>query len=176
MGVKETMKYAYSNARIKAMEAKLVGRQTMNSIIGAKDGSSMLSLLFQTDYKNEISEYGGMGIKAELIDFALSKNLARDVNKLYAIAAEGGQGRRQGDNRQVGPLQHKARPRGEGPGPRLRLRRQVPDRLRAVRRSGGEGRDEGGHGRGHAQQVHAQFALQDNPLRGRTRSTRRTGT
>ncbi len=86
MGLKGTMKYAYSNGRVKAMEAKLVSRQTMSGIINAKDGSAMLSLLFQTDYKREISDYGGVGIKTEQIDFALSKNLARDVNKLYAIS------------------------------------------------------------------------------------------
>ena len=62
------MKYAYSNGRVKAMEAKLVSRQTMSGIINAKDGSAMLSLLFQTDYKREISDYGGVGIKTEQID------------------------------------------------------------------------------------------------------------
>jgi V/A-type H+-transporting ATPase subunit C len=86
MGLNEAMKYAYSTGRIKAMEAKLVSKQAMESIINAKDGSTMLSLLFETGYREEITEYGGVAITAEHIDFALSKNLAKDVSKLYAIS------------------------------------------------------------------------------------------
>lgn len=85
-GIKESRKYAYSNSRVKSMSAKLVSRQTMQNIINAKDVSTMLSLLFQTDYKKDIVDYGGIDIKTELIDFALSKNLARDVDKLYSIS------------------------------------------------------------------------------------------
>ncbi len=85
-GLRDSKKYGYSNARVKAMEAKLVGKPAMSSIINARDASTMLSLLFQTDYKDEITDYGGMNIKSELIDFALSKNLAMNVDKLYVIA------------------------------------------------------------------------------------------
>ncbi len=77
--------YGYSSARVKAMEAKLLDRSTMQNILNAKDPSTILSILFQTEYKKSISEYGGLNIKTELIDFALSKNLAENVGKLVTI-------------------------------------------------------------------------------------------
>ncbi len=79
------MHYGYSSARVKAMEAKLIGRKTMQEIMNAKDTSSIIALLFQSDYKDEIESFGGLSIKQELIDFALSKNLAKSTSKLVQI-------------------------------------------------------------------------------------------
>ncbi len=77
--------YSYSSARIKAMESMLIDGPTMQHIINAQDIPSALSILFQTGFKDYLSKYGGMQIKAKLIDFALSKNLAEHVNKLVSI-------------------------------------------------------------------------------------------
>ena len=84
-GYKAAKVYAYSNSRVKAMESKLINEQVMQAIINAKDIPSILQILFQTDYKDAISEFGGLGIKAELIDFALSKNFAERVSTLVNV-------------------------------------------------------------------------------------------
>ncbi len=80
------MHYGYSSARVKAMESRLITNKTMQEIMNAKDASSILSILFQGDYKKELEEFGGLEIKGELIDFALSKNLAKNVAKLVQIS------------------------------------------------------------------------------------------
>ena len=80
------MHYGYSSARVKAMESRLITNKTMQEIMNAKDASSILSILFQGDYKKELEEFGGLEIKGELIDFALSKNLAKSVAKLVQIS------------------------------------------------------------------------------------------
>ncbi len=79
------MHYGYSSARVKAMEARLIGKKTMQEIMNAKDASSQIALLFQSDYKNDLESFGGLSIKQELIDFALSKNLAKSTGKLVQI-------------------------------------------------------------------------------------------
>ncbi len=84
-GYKAAKMYAYSNSRVKAMESKLINDQVMQSIISAKDIPSTLQILFQTDYKDAISDFGGLGIKADLIDFALSKNFAERVSTLVNV-------------------------------------------------------------------------------------------
>ncbi len=78
--------YGYSSARVKAMESRLLGRKELQDIMEAKDISTIISMLFQGDYKAELEEYGGIGIKNEHIDFALSKNLAKGVAKLVQIS------------------------------------------------------------------------------------------
>jgi V/A-type H+/Na+-transporting ATPase subunit C len=79
--------YSYSSARVKAMESNLIGAQTMQSIIDAGSIDAALSILFQQPaYKDYITKYGGTSIKRNLIDFALSRNLAESVNKLVEIA------------------------------------------------------------------------------------------
>ncbi len=80
------MHYGYSSARVKAMESRLITNKTMQEIMNAKDTSSIISILFQGDYKKELEEFGGLDIKGELIDFALSKNLAKNVEKLVHIS------------------------------------------------------------------------------------------
>ncbi|MGC8710040.1 MAG: V-type ATPase subunit [Candidatus Micrarchaeia archaeon] len=77
--------YAYSTARVKAMEARLIGEESMKGIVQAKDISTILSMLAQTEYKKNLEEFGGLNIKSNMIDFALSKNLALNVGKLITI-------------------------------------------------------------------------------------------
>lgn len=85
-GTSAAMQYGYSSARVKAMEAELITKKAMQEIMNAKDISSMLAVLFQGDYRSEIESFGGLSIKQELIDFALSKNLARSSTKLVQIS------------------------------------------------------------------------------------------
>lgn len=79
-------KYGYSNTRVKAMESRLISQQAMHSIVDASNIEAALALLFQQQaYKDDIAKYGGTSMKRELVDFALSSNLARNVNKLVRI-------------------------------------------------------------------------------------------
>ena len=85
-GYKSAVKYGYSNARVKAMQARLLGQDTVRGIASAPDMAAVLTALFQTDYKDSITAFGGLEIKSELIDFALSRELARAVDSLVRIA------------------------------------------------------------------------------------------
>lgn len=76
--------FGYSNARVRAMESKLLGRETMQSIINAKDAGSIVSTLFNTSYKDQMIEFGGVDTKPEFLDFVLSKSLAISLSKLVA--------------------------------------------------------------------------------------------
>ncbi len=78
--------YGYSSARVKAMEARLITKKTMQDIVNAKETSNILAILFQGDYKEDIEAFGGLAIKQEMIDFALSKNLAKNSAKLVQIS------------------------------------------------------------------------------------------
>ena len=67
------------------MEAKLISGATMLEMEKAKDVSGMLAILFKTDYENSIAAFGGMEIRTDLMDFALSKNFAERLGKLVEI-------------------------------------------------------------------------------------------
>ncbi len=84
-GTDAAMHYGYSSARVKAMEAKLISKRTMQDIMNAKDASSMIAILFQSDYRSDLESFGGLSIKSELVDFALSNNLAKSTSKLVQI-------------------------------------------------------------------------------------------
>ncbi|MEM3839300.1 MAG: V-type ATPase subunit [Candidatus Micrarchaeaceae archaeon] len=84
-GIDAATHYGYSSARVKAMEANLVKDKAMREIMNAKDVGSMVALLFQGDYKEDLESFGGLSIKNELVDFALSRNLARNTGKLVQI-------------------------------------------------------------------------------------------
>ncbi len=78
--------YGYSSARAKAMGSELIARKAMQEIINAKDVSTMIQILYQGEFKKDIEEFGGLEIKNDLIDFALSRNLAKSVVKLIQIS------------------------------------------------------------------------------------------
>lgn len=79
------VKYSYSSTRVRAMESKLISKDTMDELAKMKDIETMLARLLQTNYKDYIEEFGGLGARGELIDFALSKSLAVDAEKLIVI-------------------------------------------------------------------------------------------
>ncbi len=85
-GFRAAMKYAYSSTRVKAMESKLISRETLNRMLAAKDAGSIAAMLLQSDYKSDIEKVGGTGAMAPLVDFALSKSLGRETGKLITIA------------------------------------------------------------------------------------------
>jgi len=76
--------FGYSTARVRAMESKLLSKETVQSIINAKDAGSIVSILFNTSYRDQMMEFGGIETKPEFIDFVLSKSLAISLSKLVA--------------------------------------------------------------------------------------------
>jgi len=50
--------YGYSNARVKAMKSKLVGKGVLNDILKTESIPTILAKLLQTDYKDYIEEIG----------------------------------------------------------------------------------------------------------------------
>lgn len=82
---RRAVRYGYSNTRVKAMESKLMDSATMRSVAEAKDVGSVLAILFQTDYGQALTKFGGMELSPAMLDFALSENLAERVNALARI-------------------------------------------------------------------------------------------
>ncbi len=85
IGFKAAMIYGYSSTRVKAMESKLLGSEIIQDISKMDNVASIIGFLLQTDYKEYIEEFGGMEVKGELIDFALSRSLERSAQKLVRI-------------------------------------------------------------------------------------------
>lgn len=92
-GLSSGKQYAYSTARANAMKSKLLSKKTMQDISNTKEIGQIISMLFEQDYRQEIEEFGGLKIKSDLVDFALSKNLARNILKLIKLT--------QGKDRQI---------------------------------------------------------------------------
>lgn len=77
--------YGYSNARVKAMESRLLDRSFIDSIAKTENVGSAIGLLLQTDYREYLEEFGGVNVSEGLIDFALSKSFERSTQKLIRI-------------------------------------------------------------------------------------------
>ena len=78
--------YGYANARVKAMESKLVSRGALDEILKTSSIPSVLARLLQTDYKDYIEEFGDVSQRAELVDLALNKSLVVNIEKLVRIS------------------------------------------------------------------------------------------
>ncbi len=83
--LRSAVRYGYSNTRVKAMEAKLIKSQEMQGIASAKSIQDILPVLIQTDYSQSLVEYGGIDIAHSLIDYALSRNMASNLEKVIRI-------------------------------------------------------------------------------------------
>ncbi|MGC8479608.1 MAG: V-type ATPase subunit [Candidatus Micrarchaeia archaeon] len=71
--------YGYASTRAKGMRSYLLSKQQMQSIISSKDINSLLSILNQTTYSKSLSKFGGVEVKASLIDYALSDDMAQHM-------------------------------------------------------------------------------------------------
>ena len=85
VGMAAASRYGYSNARVKAMESKLVGNEFVKEISKINEIDTIIAKLLQTDYKRYIEEFGGKEIKSELIDFALRKSFNESTEKLIKV-------------------------------------------------------------------------------------------
>ncbi|VVB76605.1 V-type ATP synthase subunit C [uncultured archaeon] len=85
-GFRDAIKYGYSNTRVKAMESKLITKDATERMLASKEIESIGASLLQTAYKDYIEEFGGTKSMGKLIDFALSKSLGHDVNRMIDLA------------------------------------------------------------------------------------------
>jgi V/A-type H+-transporting ATPase subunit C len=85
-GFHDAITYGYSNTRVKAMESKLVAKETIERMLSAKETESIGAMMLQTSYRGYVEEFGGTRAMDKLIDFALSKSLGKETNKLVDVA------------------------------------------------------------------------------------------
>jgi len=88
-GFRDAIKYGYSNTRVKAMESKLVPKDAIERMLSVKETETIGAMMLQTNYKDYIEAFGGTKSMDKLIDFALSKSLGRETNKLIGMAPNG---------------------------------------------------------------------------------------
>lgn len=80
-----SLKYGYSNARVRAMKGLLLKPAFLEELIRVKSVEGMVELLQRTGYKNDLAaasvDYGG----SALIETASSRNFAATVRKLVKL-------------------------------------------------------------------------------------------
>ena len=78
-------RFAYANARVKAMKARLLSKQVMEQFMKAESVMDILGMLDRTPYKQDLSEPALHYAGAELIEFALGRHMARQARKVLSI-------------------------------------------------------------------------------------------
>jgi V/A-type H+-transporting ATPase subunit C len=81
-----SLKYGYSNARVKGMKGLLLKQSELDEMIKVATVQAMVELLHKTGYKNELAaasvDYSG----SALVELAASRNFARIVRKLLKLS------------------------------------------------------------------------------------------
>ena len=76
-----TLRYAYSNARVKGMRAHLLSQQQIDELVSARSVEELMGMLnnmgYREDFVKPAVKYGG----ADLVELALGRNMARTFTK-----------------------------------------------------------------------------------------------
>ncbi len=80
-----SLKYGYSNARVKAMKGLLLKPNFLDDLIKVGSIAAMIELLQRTPYKGDFADASVNYTGSELIELAAAKNLAGTVRKLIKI-------------------------------------------------------------------------------------------
>ncbi|MBI5159264.1 V-type ATPase subunit [Candidatus Micrarchaeota archaeon] len=86
----DTLTFAYSNARAKAMKSLLLPQNKIREMIAVKNVDTVIAILEETGYKQELVEFSTKYSGADLVERALTTNLARTLNKLLKISPKCG--------------------------------------------------------------------------------------
>lgn len=78
-------KYAYINARVSAMKSRLLPKETYAKLMNMSI-TEIARFIGETEYKSEIDELAGKYSGIDLVEFALSLNLARTYRKLIEVS------------------------------------------------------------------------------------------
>jgi V/A-type H+-transporting ATPase subunit C len=79
------MRYAFSNARVKAMKAALLPKETVGQLVAADRVGDVVALLERTDYKDDLAEPALKHSGADLVEFALGRHMARKARKVLSF-------------------------------------------------------------------------------------------
>ena len=82
----KSLKYGYSNARIRGMKSGLLNASALNELIKAGSVDAMVELLQRTSYKTELSQVSLEFEGSRLIEVAASHNFAKVVARIVKIA------------------------------------------------------------------------------------------
>ncbi len=74
--------YAYANARVRAMSARLLDAQAFDNLLTAPDFNHFLSVLDETEYGPYVEEAVIEGLRPTLIDRAFNRNLVSNFRKI----------------------------------------------------------------------------------------------
>ncbi len=85
-----TLRYAYSNARVKAMRAHLLSQQQIEELTAARSVEELMGMLNNMGYREDFIKpavrYGG----ADLVELALGRNMARTFKKVLGFTPKHG--------------------------------------------------------------------------------------
>lgn len=85
-----TLTFAYSNARAKAMKSLLLPQNKIREMTTVKSVDTVIAILEETGYKQELVEFSAKYTGADLVERALTTNMARTLNKLLRISPKCG--------------------------------------------------------------------------------------
>jgi len=83
-----SLKYGYSNARVKAMKGLLLKPAFLDDLVRCGSSEAMIELLQRTIYKGHFAEESARYSGSELIELAASSSFAETVDKLLRITPE----------------------------------------------------------------------------------------
>ncbi|MDO8339260.1 MAG: ATP synthase A1 subunit C [Candidatus Burarchaeum sp.] len=85
-----TLRYAYSNARVKGMRAHLLSQQQIEELTAARSVEELMGMLnnmgYREDFVKPAVKYGG----ADLVELALGRNMARTFTKVLGFTPKHG--------------------------------------------------------------------------------------
>ena len=85
-----TLRYAYSNARVKGMRAHLISQQQIDELVSARSVEELMGMLnnmgYREDFIKPAVKYGG----ADLVELALGRNMARTFTKVLGFTPKHG--------------------------------------------------------------------------------------
>ncbi len=74
--------YTYANARVRAMDSRLLDQSVFKELLDAPDYNRAVEVLDNTEYGEDIEHFMMEGIRPTIIDRAFNRNLARNFTKI----------------------------------------------------------------------------------------------
>ena len=80
-----SLRYGYSNARVRAMRPSLLSRRQADDLLRVNTNAAVIEYLSRTEYKNDFSGLPHKITDEERVELAVSRNFARTAQKLLKI-------------------------------------------------------------------------------------------
>ncbi|MFA6328212.1 MAG: V-type ATPase subunit [Candidatus Micrarchaeia archaeon] len=88
----KTLKYGYSNARVRAMRTHLLTRRQADDLLRVNTNAAVIEYLSRTAYRNDFSGMPHTATDEERVELGVSRNFARTAQKLLKITPSAGRG------------------------------------------------------------------------------------